>query len=56
VPDTRIKMGGDHPVVWSNPHVKARNAYVFMGHHAGLFENAAFAQLFRNAVLWGAGQ
>jgi hypothetical protein len=56
VPDARIKMGGDHPVVWSNPHVKARNAYVFMGHHAGLFENAAFAQLFRNAVLWGAGQ
>jgi uncharacterized protein len=56
VPNTMIKMGGDHPVVWSNPNYKARNVYIFMGHHAGLFENPDFVQLFRNAVFWGAGQ
>jgi uncharacterized protein len=56
VPNTMIKMGGDHPVVWSNPHYKARNVYIFMGHYAGLFENPNFVQLFRNAVFWGAGQ
>ena len=56
VPNTMIKMGGDHPVVWSNPHYKARNVYIFMGHHGGLFDNPNFVQLFRNAVFWGAGQ
>ena len=56
VPNTPIKMGGDHPVVWSNPKYKARNLYIFMGHHAGLFDDSNFVQLFRNAIFWGAGQ
>ena len=56
VPNTMIKMGGDHPVVWSNPHFKARNVYIFMGHHAGLFDDPNFVRLFRNAIFWGAGQ
>jgi type 1 glutamine amidotransferase len=56
VPNTMIKMGGDHPVVWSNPHYKARNVYIFMGHHAGLFESPDFVQLFRNAIFWAAAQ
>lgn len=56
VPDRSIKMGGDHPVIWSNPHVKARNVYIFMGHHGGLFDNPNFLQLVKNAVFWGAGQ
>ena len=56
VPDTMIKMGSDHPVVWSNPHYKARNVYIFMGHHGGLFDNRDFVQLFRNAIFWAAGQ
>src|SRR5882762_5303694 len=30
VPDSPLKMG-DHPVVWTNEHVKARNVYIFMG-------------------------
>ncbi len=55
-PDTRIKMGGDHPVVWTNPHYKARNIYIFMGHHPELFQNSAFTQIFRNSVFWAAGQ
>ncbi len=56
VPNTLTKMGGDHPVVWSNPHYKARNVYIFMGHHGGLFDNPDFVQLFRNAIFWAAGQ
>jgi len=52
-PATDIKMG-DHPVVWTNEHVKARNIYIFMGHHPELFENAAFAQIVKNSILWAA--
>ncbi|QDK82008.1 ThuA domain-containing protein [Spirosoma sp. KCTC 42546] len=53
-PDSKIKMGGDHPVIWSNEHMKARNVYIFMGHHPGLFKNDAFVKIFRNAIFWGA--
>ena len=56
VPNSMIKMGGDHPVVWSNPNYKARNVYIFMGHHAGLFDDPNFVMLFRNAIFWGASQ
>jgi hypothetical protein len=54
-PSTDIKMG-DHPVIWTNLHYKARNIYIFMGHHPGLFDNQAFTQIFRNAILWAAGR
>jgi len=50
-PQSPIKMG-DHPVIWSNEHVKARNVYIFMGHHADLFENSAFTTIFHNAIVW----
>lgn len=55
-PDSPIKMHGDHPVIWTNPHVKARNVYIFMGHHPELFQNPAYAKLVHNAILWAAGQ
>jgi len=55
-PDTKIKMGGDHPVIWTNEHVKARNIYIFMGHHPDLFENTAFTTIFRNSIFWAAHQ
>lgn len=50
-PDSNIKMG-DHPVVWTNEHYKARNIYIFMGHDPGLFKNASYTQLIRNAITW----
>jgi len=50
-PDTKIKMG-DHPVVWTNEHVKARNIYIFMGHHPELFQNPAYTTLVHNSILW----
>ncbi len=54
-PNSIIKMG-DHPVIWSNEHYKSRNVYIFMGHHADLFENPTFVQIFHNAIFWAAGQ
>jgi uncharacterized protein len=55
-PDTKTKMGGDHPVVWTNEHYKARNVYIFMGHHPELFKNPAFTKIFHNSILWAANQ
>ncbi len=52
-PDTRTKMG-DHPVIWTNEHMKARNVYIFMGHHPELFQNPAFTTIFHNSILWAA--
>lgn len=53
-PDSDVKMG-DHPVIWSNPRVKARNVYIFMGHSPDLFDNEAYKLVFRNAIFWAAG-
>jgi type 1 glutamine amidotransferase len=55
VPDSPLKMG-DHPVVWTNEHVKARNVYIFMGHRAEHFHNPAFTTLFRNSIFWAANR
>jgi type 1 glutamine amidotransferase len=54
-PSTNIKMG-DHPVIWANEHYKARNIYIFMGHHPELFENPAFTKIFENAIFWAASK
>ncbi|MFD0764328.1 ThuA domain-containing protein [Mucilaginibacter lutimaris] len=50
---TKVTMG-DHPVVWTNDHYKARNVYIFMGHSPNLFNNAAYTRLFTNAIFWAA--
>ncbi|PWT99184.1 MAG: glycosyl hydrolase [Bacteroidetes bacterium] len=54
-PDSEIKMG-DHPVIWTNDHIKARNIYIFMGHSPDLFDNSAYTTLFRNSIFWAAGK
>lgn len=53
-PDTSVKMG-DHPVIWSNPKVRARNVYIFMGHSPILFDDAVYKKIFSNAIFWAAG-
>jgi len=53
-PDTTVKMG-DHPVIWCNPKMRARNVYIFMGHSPMLFDNAAYKKIFSNAIFWAAG-
>lgn len=54
-PASDVKMG-DHPVVWSNPKVKARNVYIFIGHAPELFDNSAYTTMFRNAIFWAAAK
>lgn len=54
-PDSKIKMG-DHPVIWTNEHFKARNVYIFMGHAPELFQNEAYTTLLRNSIFWAAGK
>ncbi len=54
-PQRKQKMG-DHPVVWTNDKVKARNVYIFMGHHPELFQNKAYTTMFHNAIEWAANQ
>lgn len=54
-PTTSLKMG-DHPVVWTNNHYKARNIYIFMGHHPELFQNKAYTTLLHNSILWAASE
>lgn len=46
-----VKMG-DHPVVWTNEHVKAKNVYIAMGHFPELMEDKNFTTLFHNAIFW----
>ncbi len=54
-PSSDIKMG-DHPVIWTNEKMKARNIYILMGHHPSLFANDSYKTLLRNAILWAAGR
>jgi uncharacterized protein len=54
-PDSPLRMG-DHPVVWTNEHVKARNVYIFMGHRAEHLQNKSFTTLFHNAIVWAASR
>jgi type 1 glutamine amidotransferase len=42
--------------VWTNEHYKARNIYIFMGHHPNLFENDAYTTLVRNSIFWAANR
>ena len=54
-PDSPIKMG-DHPVVWTNTNMRARNVYIFMGHSPDLFNNSYFSTLFKNAIIWASSK
>lgn len=55
-PDSKLKMGDDHPVIWTNPHYKARNIYIFMGHSPLLFNSSVYKMLFTNSIFWAAGK
>jgi type 1 glutamine amidotransferase len=54
-PNSEIKMG-DHPVIWSNLNLKARNIYIFMGHSPDLFNNTNYTAIFRNSIFWASGK
>jgi len=50
------KKMGDHPVIWTNNHVKARNIYIAMGHFPELFKDDNYTTLVTNALFWAAGK
>jgi len=52
-PDTTVKMG-DHPVIWTNEKMRARNIYIFMGHSPILFDDPVYKKIFSNAIFWAA--
>ncbi len=52
-PDTTIKMG-DHPVIWTNEKMRARNIYIFMGHSPILFDDPVYKKIFSNSIFWAA--
>lgn len=54
-PASDIKMG-DHPVVWVNEKIKARNVYFLMGHDGSLLKNKDFTTMFSNAIKWASGR
>ncbi|QKJ29906.1 ThuA domain-containing protein [Mucilaginibacter mali] len=51
----KVKMG-DHPVVWTNQHVKARNIYIAMGHYTELLSDPIYTNMVRNALFWAVGK
>lgn len=51
IPPKTTKMG-DHPVIWINEHVKARNVFIAMGHYPELFNDVYYTTLLRNAIFW----
>lgn len=55
-PNSTVKMGGDHPVAWTNENApyKARNLFLQVGHHPDHYKNEAYVTLMRNAILWAA--
>jgi type 1 glutamine amidotransferase len=54
-PEKDVKMG-DHPVIWTNEHYKARNIYIAMGHFPELFNDANYTRLVKNALFWAVGK
>jgi len=55
VPTSDIKMG-DHPIIWTNEHIKARNVYFQIGHSADAINNPAIQTIFKNSIFWAANQ
>jgi type 1 glutamine amidotransferase len=53
IPNINIKMG-DHPVIWTNDHIKAKNIYIAMGHFPQLFHDDNFTLLVKNTIFWAA--
>lgn len=53
-PASNVKMG-DHPVIWTNENIKAKNIYFQMGHSPKLFKSDNFTKILHNAILWVLG-
>lgn len=54
-PASTVKMG-DHPAIWVNENLKARNVYFIMGHSSKLFDSQDFKIMFQNAIRWASSK
>ncbi|HQR03331.1 MAG: ThuA domain-containing protein [Proteobacteria bacterium] len=50
-----LRMGADHPVVWSHCVGRGRVIYSAMGHQASAFAEPAYQRLLENALIWETG-
>lgn len=50
-PASDVRMG-DHPVIWTNEAMKAKNVYLQFGHSPKLLDNDSFKKVFANAIDW----
>ena len=50
-----IRMGADHPLVWSHCVGKGRALYSALGHTAASYEEPEHQQLLAGAISWAAG-
>lgn len=50
-PASNIRMG-DHPVIWTNERMAARNLYFQIGHSRELFDTPDFVKMFGNTIRW----
>jgi uncharacterized protein len=54
-PGPRLTMGAEHPIVWTNPNVKARVVYSAMGHNPENYDDPNARRFLTNAIRWAAG-
>jgi type 1 glutamine amidotransferase len=60
-PKSHVLMHTDNPnndraVVWIGPHAKARVVFIQFGHGPGVYSDAGYRKLVRNAIFWAAGR
>ena len=53
--DTDLRMGADHPVVWSRCLEKGRTLFSALGHEAAAYEKPEMRSLLSGAISWAAG-
>lgn len=50
-----VRMGADHPIVWTHCVEKGRVFYSALGHRAEAYREVAHLQMLRGAIAWAAG-
>lgn len=50
-----LRMGDDHPIVWTRCVGKGRSFYSAVGHRADVYEDRRYASLLRDGLAWAVG-
>lgn len=54
VPGQNLRMGSDHPVIWTNCIGKGRMFYSAIGHRPEMYTDARYVTVLENAIEWSA--